>query len=363
MTEPARKASGTRVLPFVCLVVSIGLLIAGLWPFRFLPPNNVHWIAGQPGLRFDRYGIVVANSPLFGPDRPSDPAKPFSIAIDLRPAEEPDNSLPRIFSVYDAQGRELFFIGQWKSELIVRISVAKDRTGRGYQEIGIGNFSKGARKTYVLHFDSRGIVIFSGGKTVAARFDDPRSALSDMHGPAGVVLGNSPSGRAPWQGDILSLSISNGALLPGEAQRSKMEPRLRYRLSEGNGAVAGGGTDPRYDLLIPRTFRPPVPAVLVPPWEVEKFNLGFWKDVFVNVFGFIPFGFAVFAWLSKNQGKGSHLSTIFAVLAGAGISLSIELLQIYLPTRDSSLTDVLSNILGPCAGILFFRGVRRLGYR
>ena len=30
-----------------------------------------------------------------------------------------------------------------------------------------------------------------------------------------------------------------------------------------------------------------------------------------------------------------------ALLLGAGISLFIELLQVYLPTRDSSLTDVI----------------------
>jgi hypothetical protein len=45
---------------------------------------------------------------------------------------------------------------------------------------------------------------------------------------------------------------------------------------------------------------------------------------------------------------------------GAGISLSIELLQVYLPTRDSSLTDVLNNILGMYIGARLSRSTHRI---
>jgi VanZ family protein len=52
-----------------------------------------------------------------------------------------------------------------------------------------------------------------------------------------------------------------------------------------------------------------------------------------------------------------------ALLLGAWISLTIELLQEYLPTRDSSLTDVLNNILGIYIGARLFQASRDILYR
>ena len=52
-----------------------------------------------------------------------------------------------------------------------------------------------------------------------------------------------------------------------------------------------------------------------------------------------------------------------ALLLGAGISLFIELLQVYLPTRDSSLTDVITNVLGTYIGARLFQEARGILYR
>jgi VanZ family protein len=45
---------------------------------------------------------------------------------------------------------------------------------------------------------------------------------------------------------------------------------------------------------------------------------------------------------------------VIVALLGMGMSLSIELTQAYLPTRDSSLIDVLMNSLGTILGIALF---------
>ena len=46
-------------------------------------------------------------------------------------------------------------------------------------------------------------------------------------------------------------------------------------------------------------------------------------------------------------------SLISIIIAGC-ISLSIELIQVYLPTRNSQLTDVITNTIGAIIGVILF---------
>lgn len=48
-------------------------------------------------------------------------------------------------------------------------------------------------------------------------------------------------------------------------------------------------------------------------------------------------------------------STIIVILLGALLSFMIEGLQRFLPTRDSSMDDLISNTIGTAAGALIYR--------
>ncbi len=80
---------------------------------------------------------------------------------------------------------------------------------------------------------------------------------------------------------------------------------------------------------------------------------GYWKDVIINIGGFIPAGFFFYAYLCSRQLRWPRLT---AIVAGGAVSLTIELVQTYLPTRDSDLTDVITNILGTCIGLMLYQG-------
>lgn len=76
-------------------------------------------------------------------------------------------------------------------------------------------------------------------------------------------------------------------------------------------------------------------------------------DFFLNVLLFVPFGFGVSAQACK-RGGNRWVSVFLALLAGAGVSYTVEVLQFYIPARDSGWEDVISNTLGSVTGFLLF---------
>jgi VanZ family protein len=361
--RPSRHSGFIIRTSYICIALSLGLLFAGLWPFRFRTENNVRWIGGSPGLQFKPFGIVSGKEPLFGPGGPVDLALPFTLRMEVRPREEPSGSLPRILSAYDGEGRELFFLGQWRSELILRILEEERYFHIQSRETGAGGLQKDVTRSIVVRSENHALTLFVDGVPAKARSGVDFSLLSKKRVPAWMILGNSPAGESPWNGDLLSLSFYPEALSPGGIESRGIPPVIWYGFSEGSGAICRGTADARYDLLIPSHFRAPKKGILVPPWRVQEFDRSFWKDVFVNILGFTPFGFAVYAWARRSGDRRNSMTTGVALLLGIGISLFIELLQVCLPTRDSSLTDVLNNVLGTYIGARLFRTACDILYR
>ena len=363
MKTPPAKNRNRWLLPVVCVALTLGLLFAGLWPFRFRTVNNVRWIEGESGLRFEPFGIVSGKEPLFGAGGAVDLSLPFTLRMEVLPREEPSGSLPRILSAYDGEGRELFFLGQWRAELVLRILEGEHLYRLKYRETEAGGLRKDVTHSIVLRSDHRVLTLFVDGTPAKTRSGVAFSLLPEKQRPAWMILGNSPTGETPWRGDLHSLSFYPEALSPDDIESRQIPPVLLYGFSEGSGAVCRGGADPRYDLVIPSLFRAPKKGILVPPWRVQKFDRSFWNDVLVNILGFIPFGFAVYSWARNSGERRRPVAMAIALLSGAGISLLIELLQVVLPTRDSSLTDVINNVLGTFIGARLYLATRGILHR
>ena len=91
---------------------------------------------------------------------------------------------------------------------------------------------------------------------------------------------------------------------------------------------------------------------LEPPWEEFRRAWSYWKNVGINVGGFVSLGFFFCAYLTiAGQINRPALVTI---IFGAVVSLTIEVLQSYLPTRDSGMTDLITNTLGAGLGTALF---------
>ena len=69
----------------------------------------------------------------------------------------------------------------------------------------------------------------------------------------------------------------------------------------------------------------------------------------LNVLLFMPFGFALSQFFQRRK-KSPLRSISLALIAGAALSYSIEVIQIYMPSRDSAWDDVIANALGSLLG-------------
>jgi hypothetical protein len=349
-----------NVLGLICLVITAVFYLAGLWPFNFSPENKVRWLQDQNGVQFYGQAIIYSTIPFF--QSSTIPVKSFSIELWLQPITEESSHIGHIFSILDEQGSEAFFVGQWRSHLLLGKGIHGKKT---YREIGIRDVLKKGEKRFVtITSGVDGTNIYVDGILLKS---SPRFHLFSMNEkPSGkIVLGNSPTGNEYWTGNLLSLAIYDRVLTGEEVsqhfpqhfqgpKKSEEEgPVALYLFDEHSGTLAHDRVGDHH-LLIPSRFKVLKKTILVPPWEDFRFTRSYLMDVITNILGFIPFGFffSAYLWMRKPQSNFRLLLTTI-IIAGC-MSLSIELIQVYLPTRSSQLTDVITNILGTAIGVGLF---------
>jgi glycopeptide antibiotics resistance protein len=85
----------------------------------------------------------------------------------------------------------------------------------------------------------------------------------------------------------------------------------------------------------------------------------------LNTLLFLPFGFAISQFFQGRSNSKKFLlrSIVAAGVAGAALSYSIEIIQLYMPSRDSAWDDVLANVLGAIVGALLGAVSGRLIFR
>ena len=84
--------------------------------------------------------------------------------------------------------------------------------------------------------------------------------------------------------------------------------------------------------------------VLEQPWQTASR-----MDIVSNVLLFLPWGFLCSVWLA-NRGTDYAVSLIVASLTGMAMSGFVEFLQLFTPTRITSLIDVATNLSGSVTG-------------
>lgn len=81
------------------------------------------------------------------------------------------------------------------------------------------------------------------------------------------------------------------------------------------------------------------------------------NDMINNIILFLPLGLSL-TWLMQRGGRKGLFATATPLFVGAGLSLMVELLQLFLPMRTSTPIDVLTNSLGALLGLLIFQAMQ-----
>jgi len=349
-----------NVLGLICLVITAGILLAGLWPLDFWPENKVRWLQDENGVQF--YGQALIFTQLPAPCS----LHPCSVELSLQPTTEKSSHIGHIFSFLDDHGSETFFLGQWRSLLLLGKGIHGKKT---YREIGIRDaLKKGDKRFVTITSGVDGTNIYVDGLLLES---SPRFQLFSMKEklPGKILLGNSPTGGEYWTGNLLGLAIYDRVLTGEEvsqhfpqhfhdSKKSGEEgPVSFYLFDEHSGTLAHDSIGDHH-LTIPSRFEVLQKTILVPPWEDFRFNRSYLMDILTNILGFMPFGFFISAYLWMRKPHSNFQLLLISVIIAGCMSVFIELVQVYLPTRSSQLIDVMMNMLGTAIGVSLFLKTR-----
>jgi VanZ family protein len=353
-----------RIPGLICALVLGGIFVAGLTPFR-RPPNGVTWLGNENGLHFGRYGTVWSSGEFHAAAAQNE--SECSLEISLQPSIASASST--VLAFYTPQSPLHLSLHQYRTLFIIIRETQDDSKGR--QVIGLADVLRPTKPAF--------ITVTSGPQKTSIYVDGnlkKQFPLFRMGGDCAgrLVAGTSPVENNSWSGDIRALAIYQRELTPEQVFQHfdtwtrqgrplispDDNPMAVYLFDERAGNVVHEATHHGIELYIPRHFSLLRQRFLEPFWKEFKPGRDYWADIAVNIAGFIPLGLVFCAyWSSVRPIKYPVVAT---VALGFAVSLTIEVLQSYLPTRDSGTTDLITNTMGTFVGVKIYslRTVRDL---
>ncbi|MGA8179277.1 MAG: VanZ family protein [Desulfobacterales bacterium] len=321
----------------------------------------------QPGIRFGKYGIAYTNS-FFG-SMGDTPTKPngFSIELALRPESYQEKGTSFILVLYNGKDRNQLLIWQYHSWIILMNGDDYDNKRRTKRiSVNLGSQVSTTRLVTVTT-GKEGTEVYLDGRFVSRRKD---LILKIPNGRRNrLLVGNSVYGKQSWEGDVYGLAFYGYSLTAQDIKRhlnrwlqdknfsfaKKDKPKALYFFDEKKGVRALDHAGGKYHLEIPLRMRIFKKKILSSEWSGFKFDRSANEDNILNLFGFMPFGFILAATLIKFGGTFEKHHFLITVLICFAVSLIIEVLQAWMPSRSSSMPDLIFNTLGALIGAIIFR--------
>jgi VanZ like family/Concanavalin A-like lectin/glucanases superfamily len=354
-----RDLVSAQPLTGICVAVLGVILVAGLWPFH-APHNNVSWLSAGSGVLFRKHGSIVSAGPFKA--RASQGDNSCSLEIWLKPSRVDSGGM--ILAFYWPEGRVVPFALRQFRDVLVLEHGARSRFDKRAEMYVSEVFAIQKPVLVTITSGNAGTATYVDGKLVK---NVPSFTISNRDLTGQFVVGNAPTTTYSWSGQLKGLAVYDRELsAAGVSQNfldwtngsnlnsAKSEGVVaRYFFDEGKGNVIHNQAGSATDLLIPEHFFVLHEQFLEPPWEEFHPGWNYWKNIGINVVGFIPLGFFFYAYFSQLQKFGNPV--VLTIVLGFAVSLTIEVLQSFLPTRDSGMTDLITNTFGTAVGVMAIR--------
>lgn len=346
------------LLAVACAVVLGGILVACLWPFHS-PKNQVAWLGNGNGLRFGRYGTILSEGKFDPAGWPKTGGWTLEIWLRAQNAWESRTLL----SFYDSRRPIGLALQQSNIDLLVETGRwGEERRAATHKLYAGGVFHYRPLILLTLTSHPPKTAIYVNGRLIqtSGQFPIPAQLLAGR-----LVVANSPVENNSWPGELRGLALYAGALSPAQVRRnyenwsesgrpflSGAMPDERvvavYVFNEHAGNVIHNQIASGINLSIPPRYLVLNHTLLARPWNEYYAGWDYWKNVAYNIGGFIPLGFIFYPFLTLilRVRRGAAVT----IILGGLVSLAVEIFQAYLPTRDSGMTDIITNTLGTALG-------------
>ena len=360
-----------RRMPLVVLVVVTALVGAvmiyfGIRGRGYRPVNGVKRLS--EGLIFKGSGMAYTDDffgwgGLEGTDETG-----LTIEMVLRCEALSNAGFRYVLSVSDGTDARQLLLGQWLHWLIVMNGDDYDgRKGVGkiYVDLGTDHVTP---VWITIVSDARGTRVFLNGRWVKSN-SNLHLFFPSEKGDARLVLGSSAYGRHAWQGEMRGLGFYDYALDDG-AVRDRFEqwqssggaaggrfekdpalgPKIVYRFGGAADGPVANMAGEQYTLMIPERMRIFKREFLRVP-DLKVGGWAFFQDVIVNFMGFMPLGILLHLVLHRLGAVDPRWDGWVVVGVAFVFSLTLEVAQAWIPSRDSSLQDLVLNTLGAGIGV------------
>ena len=348
----------------ITVVVLSAILVIGLKPKDFFPPNNAAWLTDRTGIRFEKNSIAYTDPITNLIHEHISPEREFSIEIALKPKSFQEEGFSFIFSIHGGHDRSQFLIGQWRASLIVMNGDDYDNHRKTKRIFFKSTSAVPNMQLLTVTTDSEGSKIYIDGHLVSSR-KDLHLEIPDEK-TARLLLGNSVYGNHPWKGEIYGVAVFEKLLSQKDVEvhfqswsknrrfplAKQPPPSILFPLDEKGGTLAADYTDAAHFLHIPSKMK------ILSPSLFSRGRLGLLfsrsiftnRDALLNFFGFIPLGVLLSATLFRLGGRSERHSITITLAAGFFVSLFIETVQAWMPDRSSDIQDLILNTAGALTG-------------